>query len=208
MIASLRGTLAEKGVDEAIVDVNGVGYRVFISQVTQANLPAPGENVFLKIRTVIREDAFDLYGFLTETEETLFNLLTSVSQVGPKAAINLMSGLPPEDLAGAIAAGNAAALTKIKGVGKKTADRIVLELRDKVSSLIQGKILSRTGRASGSGIALKAASPVQSDLSAALANMGYKSQIAERLSALAAENLGEDAPIEALLKEALRLSRK
>lgn len=204
MIASLNGTLAEKSLDEAIIDVHGVGYRVFVSLVTQARLPPQGQPVFLRIRTVVREDALDLYGFLSATEETLFLLLTSVSQVGPKAAMNLMSGMEPEELAQVIASGSSAALTKIKGVGKKTAERIVLELKDKVAPLVQGKLTAggTTGTSSE-----RLGNARQSDLVSALTGMGYKSAQAERMAAAAEEKLGKDAPIAALLKESLKLAR-
>lgn len=202
MIASLNGTLLEKNLDEAVIDVHGVGYRVFISLVAQSHLPSPGQPVFLRIRTVVREDALDLYGFLSATEETLFVQLTSVSQVGPKAAMNLLSGMEPEELARTIASGNAAALTKMKGVGKKTAERIILELKDKVAPLVQGK----AGAAQGT---LERAGTIrQSDLTSALIGMGYKPAQADRMAAAAEESLGQDAPLAALLKEALKQARR
>lgn len=203
MIASLQGTLSEKRLDEVVVDVHGVGFRVFVSLVAQAHLPPEGEPIALRIRTVVREDALDLYGFLTAAEEELFLLLTSVSQVGPKAALNILSGLAPEELALAISQGDAGRLTKIRGVGKKTAERIVLELRDKVSAL-----LPTAGARAASGSAIqRGVPPRQSDLVSALANLGYKPALAERLAAQAEESLGQGAAIEALLKEALRLAR-
>lgn len=205
MIASLRGTLAQKGLDEAIVDVHGVGYRVFVSQVTQAALPMQGESVFLRIRTVVREDAIDLYGFLTEAEEALFLLLTSVSQVGPKAAMNLMSGMEAGELAGAIASGNAAALTRVKGVGKKTAERIVLELREKAAPLAQGHSGAQAGT---KGTLDRTGTIRQSDLTSALIGMGYKPAQADRMAAAAEESLGQDASLAALLKEALKQARR
>lgn len=203
MIASLQGTLSEKRLDEVVVDVHGIGFRVFVSLVAQARLPPEGAPISLRIRTIVREDALDLYGFVTAAEEDLFRLLTSVSQVGPKAALNILSGLEPGDLARAIAAGDAGRLTKIHGVGKKTAERIVLELKDKVTPLLPDE----TGQDGGPARIARAAVPKQSDLVNALTGLGYKPSLAERLAGKAEESLGGDASIESLLKEALRLAR-
>lgn len=202
MIASLQGILSEKRLDEIVVDVHGVGYRVFVSLMAQARLPPEGEPIALRIRTIVREEAFDLYGFLTVDEEDLFRLLMSVSQVGPKAALNILSGLEPSDLAHAIASSDTGRLTKIHGVGKKTAERIVLELKDKVTPLLSGK----TGPA-GSMKIERAVALQQSDLVNALINLGYKAVLAERLAEKAEASLGKDAAIEVLLREALRLAR-
>ena len=136
MIASVKGLVQEKSATEVIVDVSGVGYRVALSTLSLARLPEVGHPVTLRIRTVVREDAFDLYGFLSRPEEELFLLLTSVSHVGPKLAINVLSGLEVEELTSAIARGDVARLTKIHGVGKKTAERLVLELKEKVKLLV------------------------------------------------------------------------
>lgn len=203
MIASLKGILSEKRLDEVIVDVHGIGFRVFISLVAQAQLPPEGEPISLRIRTIVREDALDLYGFLTAAEEALFGLLTSVSQVGPKAALNILSGLEPGQLAQAIAVGDAGRLTKIHGVGKKTAERIVLELKDKVTPLLPDRALPGSAPAQ----IARAAVPKQSDLIGALTGLGYKPVLAERLADKAEQSIGSDASLEALLKEALRLAR-
>src|SRR5262245_16819616 len=120
MIASLFGTLAEKNLNEAVIDVQGVGYRIAFSLLTLARLPEEVQAVRVRVRTVVREDALDLFGFLSLPEEQMFDLLTSVSHVGPKLAITILSGLEVEQLAKALAAGDVARLTKIHGVGKKT----------------------------------------------------------------------------------------
>jgi Holliday junction DNA helicase RuvA len=193
MIASLEGVVAEKGLNDAVIDVNGVGYRVFVSLLAMLRLPDEGQKVRLRIRTVVREDALDLYGFLTRAEEELFLLLTSVSQVGPKLALNVMSGLDAEELAHAIAQGEVARLTKIHGVGKKTAERLVLELKDKV------KRVEKSGAAQPT-----AAGGPRGDLVSALVNLGYKPQQAEKAADAAAERVGPEAPFEALFREALR----
>jgi Holliday junction DNA helicase RuvA len=135
VIAGLKGIVAEKNLSDAVIDVNGVGYRVNLSLLTLSSLPEVGQGVALRIRTVVREDAFDLFGFLSRTEEELFLMLTSVSHVGPKVAMNVLSGLEVDELVAAIAKGDVARLTKIHGVGRKTAERLVLELKEKVKTI-------------------------------------------------------------------------
>ena len=152
------------------------------------------------IHTVVREDALDLYGFLSKAEEELFLLLTSVSHVGPKLAINVLSGLEVEELTAAIAKGDVARLTKIHGVGKKTAERLVLELKEKV------KLLVLDGVPSSKNKALKPASAT-SDLISALVNLGYKEAQAEQAAQLASERAGADAPFELLFRESLKSLR-
>lgn len=197
MIASLKGTLAERSLTDAVVDVHGVGYRVYLSVIALAQLPQVGQPVSFRIRTVVREDAFDLFGFLTEEEEELFLLLTSVSHVGPKVALTVMSGLDAAALAQAIAKGDVARLTKIHGVGKKTAERLVLELKDKVKELTPAAGGTSSGRVSGA----------QGDLVSALVNLGYKDAQAEAAVRAASERVGAEASFEVLLREALKTLR-
>ncbi len=199
MIASLKGLLTEKGESHAVVEVNGVGYRVFLSQLTLVQLPE-GQPASVRIQTVVREDALDLYGFLTRTEEDLFLLLTSVSHVGPKMALNLMSGLEVDDLISAISKGETVRLSKIRGCGRKTAERLVLELKEKV------KLLSLEGRPTASGTKRPAASPAN-DLVSALINLGYKEPQAETAAQTAAERVGEGAAFELQFREALKVLR-
>ena len=194
MIAFVQGELREKGVGEVVVDVQGVGYRLFVSLLALLRLPPEGQRVELRVRTVVREDALDLYGFSTREEEALFLLLTSVSQVGPKLALNVLSGMEVQELAVAIAQGEVARLTKIHGIGKKTAERLVLELRDKVKPLAGG----------AAAPALTGPAGVLQDLVSALVNLGYKSAQAEQVAERVGPKLGEGAPLDALLREALR----
>jgi Holliday junction DNA helicase RuvA len=193
VIASLRGVLAEKDAGDAVIDVEGVGYRVHFSLLAIARLPEEGQAVKVRVRTIVREDAFDLFGFLTRPEEDMFLLLTSVSQVGPKLAMNVLSGLEVETLAQAIARADVAKLQQIHGVGKKTAERLVLELKDKV------KLVARGARAEP----LPPAGP-QADLISALVNLGYKPAQAEKAAQMAAERADKDAGLEVLLREALK----
>lgn len=198
MIAYLRGTVLEKALEEAIIDVGGVGYRVAFSTLTLGRLPAEGQPVQVRVRTVVREDAFDLYGFLSRTEEDLFLLLTSVSGVGPRMAMAVLSGMEVGELVVALGKGEVARLTKIHGVGKKTAERLVLELKDKVKLLHLEQTAAQAGQAPAG---------VGSDLVSALVNLGYKPQQAEKAAQEATSRLGPEAELQPLLREALKLLR-
>src|SRR5215218_958070 len=200
MIAALNGRVAEKSLGEAVIDVQGVGYRVAFSELALGRLPPEGEGVQVRVRTVVREDALDLYGFLSRAEEGMFLLLTSVSGVGPKLALNVLSGLEVPELAVALGRGEVARLTKIKGVGKKTAERLVLELKEKVKELH----LEAVAHAASAPAAVNGA---KNDLVSALLNLGYKGPQAEKAADLASERLGPDAPFQQLFREALKSVR-
>lgn len=197
MIASLAGIVREKGLNEVILDVHGVGYRVNVSLLSLTRMPDEGQPAALRVRTIVREDALDLYGFLSRPEEEMFLLLTSVSHVGPKVALSVLSGLEIPELATAIARGEVARLTRIHGVGKKTAERLVLELKDKVKTL--------TTEQGGGGVA-RAPGP-REDLVSALVNLGYKPALAEEAAGRVSEKLGDSTPFEALFREALKTLR-
>jgi Holliday junction DNA helicase RuvA len=198
MIAALRGVVLEKNLNDAVLDVNGVGYRVFFSLLTLSRLPDEGQAVSVRIRTVVREDALELYGFLSQIEEQMFLLLTSVSHVGPKLALNVMSGLEVEELAKAIGRGEVNRLTQIHGVGRKTAERLVLELREKTRRLVMETQAEE---------AVRPAAGAKSDLISALVNLGYKPVHAETAADLATAGVGPDAPFELLFREALKRLR-
>jgi holliday junction DNA helicase RuvA len=191
VIARLRGVVLEKGLSDAVVDVQGVGYRVALSLLSLARLSPEGQSAELRVRTVVREDALELYGFLSAEEEQMFLLLTSVSHVGPKLALSVLSGLEVSDLAEALSRGDIARLTRIHGVGKKTAERLVLELRDKAKAL-------------ATGAPLAPASGARRDLVSALENLGYRPEAAEEVADDVAARLGAEAPFETLFREALR----
>lgn len=203
MIAHLRGTVLEKDLGEAVIDVNGVGYRVAFSALTLGKLPPEGEGVQVRVRTVVREDAFDLFGFLTRAEEEMFLLLTAVSGVGPKLALGVLSGMEIGELAVAIGRGEVGRLTKIHGVGKKTAERLVLELREKVKEMH----LESVAQASGAPAPVPAVTAATQDLVSALLNLGYKGPQAEKAAALATERLGAEASFQQLFREALKSAR-
>jgi holliday junction DNA helicase RuvA len=193
MIAHLRGTLLAKHPNQAIVETHGVGYDVVISVPTFSEMPATGSEVALHIHTHVREDALSLYGFLRLGEKHLFEKLLTVSGIGPKLAITILSGMPAEEMVGAIRGGDVARLTRIPGIGKKTAERMVLELRDKLPAA-----------AAAAESATAQVSPVEEDVISALVNLGYQRAAAEK--ALLVARSGKDAgakTFDALFREAL-----
>ncbi len=197
MIARLQGTLLEKREGSAIVDVSGVGYLVHLSQQSLAQLGPEGGRVQLRTHTHVREDALALYGFAAQEEEELFHRLIEVSGVGPRLALNILSGMPAQELATALVHGEIARLTKIPGVGKKTAERLVVELKDKLKT--SALFASKQGRAAQTALA-----PDQA-LQSALLNLGYRPVTVERTAEAVRRALGPAAPLEAQLREALKL---
>ncbi|HEU4416202.1 MAG TPA: Holliday junction branch migration protein RuvA [Candidatus Angelobacter sp.] len=179
MIAHLRGKLISKHPNQAIVEAAGVGYDVTISVPTFSDLPALNAEVAFFIHTHVREDALALFGFLRAQDKQLFERLLSVSGIGPKLAITILSGMPAESMVAAIKGNNVGALTRIPGIGKKTAERMVLELRDKLDAF---------------GVpaeAAPAASPVEEDVISALVNLGYQRPLAEKALARLGNVSGE-----------------
>jgi Holliday junction DNA helicase RuvA len=193
MIAHLRGHILRKNVQEAIVDVAGVGYRVQIPLSTFYKLGSEGEAVSLLVHTHVREDALSLFGFLTVGEQALFEKLISVSGVGPKLAVNILSGIDALELHEALRASDVARLTRVPGVGKKTAERLVLELKDKLPALAA---LPETAPRTAPGTP-------KEDLLSALANLGYSRPEAEKgVDRALAEGAGA---FEDLLRRTLRI---
>lgn len=193
MIARLRGRLLEKAPEQIVVDAGGVGYQLFVSLNSFYRLPNPGIDVDLYVHTHVREDAFQLYGFLDASERALFLLLLQVSTIGPRVALGVLSGLETTDLEDAIAEGDTRRLVAVPGIGKKKADLMVLQLRDKVKVLQQSRAAATTTSRRG-GDAAEAVS--------ALVNLGYKQHEAERAVARAEES-GHGALAD-LIREALR----
>ena len=138
MIAHLIGKLIYKSPDHSIVDVNGIGYKIFTPLSTYYVLPKTGDSVTLHIHTRVREDELKLFGFLTEEEQTIFEKLITINKVGPKLALGILSGMSPANLLTAVMSNDAARLSAIPGVGKKTAERLTLEMKDKLSDLTFG----------------------------------------------------------------------
>ena len=196
MIARLTGRVAEKGADHAIVDVGGVGYLVHLSALSLAQLPPQGQAATLRTFTNVRQDAIELFGFATEDEEAVFRALIEVKGVGPRAAQNILSGIEAKDLAAAVAQGDVARLTKVPGIGKKTAERLVVELREKLSVL---------ARAAGPA-RIPAGDDFLEQLRQALANLGYKAPQAEgAVDRIRPE--AEGKALDELLRDALKVLR-
>jgi Holliday junction DNA helicase RuvA len=172
MIGYLRGTVLEKHPNQVIVEAGGVGYDVQIPISTFTTLPEEGGAVTLRIHTHVREDALALFGFATGEEKTVFERLISVSGIGPKLAVTVLSGLPTPDLIMAIRSGNIQQLVRIPGVGKKTAERMVLELKDKLAGVETSTALVRTE-------ATALWTPLETDVLSALQNLGCSRQAAE-----------------------------
>lgn len=198
MIAQLRGKLAEKHPNQAIVDCGGVGYDVTIPVSTFTGLPDAGAEVLLRIHTHVREDAIQLFGFLTSEEKSLFERLIGVSGIGPKLGITVLSGMRAEDLRVAIRAGDVPRLTRVPGIGKKTAERMVLELRDKIDVV--------AGAAAKGLPPAAASSPAEQDVVSALVNLGSQPAAAEAAVRRAVE-AGTPADFEPLFRKALDLLR-
>jgi len=190
MIAHLRGTLMAKQPNQAIVEAHGVGYDVAISVPTFSEMPAAGAEVALHIHTHVREDALSLYGFSRLAEKHLFEKLLTVSGIGPTLAIKILSGMPADEMIGAIRGGDLGRLTRIPGIGKKTAERMVLELRDKLPAT--------TGAAETSATL---ATPVEEDVVSALVNLGYQRAAVDK--ALQAVRGKSALSFELLFREAL-----
>ncbi len=208
MIARLAGTLVAKSLEAAIVDANGVGYDVRYPLSVFPTLPEVGEPVVLYIHTHVREEAIRLYGFSTPEEKAVFELLIGVSGIGPRLAITLLSGLSASDLVAAIAQGEADRLRAVPGIGKKTAERLVVELKDKVQRLPEG-----LRRAGGGAAASAAPTPaaadgtggVEADLLSALVNLGYTRAAAEKAIAHVRRERREAVSLADLLRETLRV---
>ena len=201
MIASLRGILLEKHPNQLIVDVQGVGYDVTIPVSTFSLLPEAGREVTLRIHTHVREDALALFGFLTTNEKFLFEKLTGVSGIGPKLAITVLSGLPVGDLVGAIRGGAIEVLVKVPGIGKKTAERIVLELKDKLELL--GAVASNVTASKSKS----AFSQAEEDVISALINFGSNRASSEAAVLKAKQEGATGDDFESLFRRALKLVR-
>jgi Holliday junction DNA helicase RuvA len=199
MIAQLRGVLLEKHPNQAIVETGGVGYDVTIPVSTFTHLPEAGAEVRLRIHTHVREDALALYGFLTQDEKALFEKLIGVSGIGPTLAVKILSGLAAPDLIDYIRRGEVDRLVRIPGIGKKTAERMVLELRDKLPAA--------TGAGADSTPAADALSPVDQDVLSALLNLGCARPAAEAAVRKAKAGGGGMMEFEPLFRRALEMVR-
>ena len=199
MIALLRGVLVEKHPNQAIIEAGGVGYEVKIPVSTYTHLSDAGSEVRLRIHTHLSQDALTLYGFLTADEKALFEKLISVSGIGPAAAVKILSGLAAPELIRAIQRGEVERLVRIPGVGKKTAERLVLELRDKLPAV--------SGEEPQAPAAAASLSPVEQDVLSALLNLGCARPQAENAVRKAKASSGAAQEFEPLFRAALELVR-
>jgi len=188
VIGGLRGAVAARSPGVVLVDVGGVVYEVSVSLQAYARIPPEGARVALDVVTHVREDAIVLFGFLDPAEKTLFNWLRAVSGVGPRLSLNILSGIPAEDLHAALGAGDVARLCRIPGIGKKTAERLVVELRERSQQPLPGT--AQPERRDG----------MREEALSALVNLGYRRSEAERVLA----EVGPEMPLEEAIREALR----
>lgn len=204
MIATLTGRILFKNIDRAVVDVGGVGYEVFLSTGSVARLPEKGGDVFLYIHTNVREDAITLFGFIEEQEKELFLVLRTVSGIGPKLALAILSGLRVSAICQAIIAGDIKRLITLPGVGKRTAERICVELKEKVAHLVHGAVALHQGERE----VVAAEGSVAADALSALTNLGYPDSVARGALGTVRKQLGDEAyaklRIEVLIREALK----
>lgn len=201
MIVQLTGILAKKAPTEIVVDVNGVGYAVSISLATYEKLPDEQKSVTILTHHHIREDNQQLFGFATENERDVFRMLISITGIGPKTAQTILSGTQPRDFTVMIAEGNTAGLTSLPGIGKKTAERMLLELRDKIGRLDVSSSASVSPGAAGGGM--------RADAIAAMMSLGYTRDRSESMVAAALNDLrGTSVSLEVLLKHALKLTTR
>ena len=198
MIAHLQGVLVVKTVERVVLDVHGVGYQAVVPLSTYYALPDLQERVTLLTTLYVREDTMRLYGFATPEEQEMFELLISVSSVGPRLALNMLSSLTAVDLRQTIAQAETRRLQAIPGVGRKTAERVVLELQEKMAALG----LSASGQSS---LLVTADEQVMQDVISALLNLGYRQQEAEKAMRAARAKQDDRLTLEALLKDALQV---
>ncbi len=194
MISQLRGKLVAKSPGEVVVEVNGVGYGLQVPLSTFYDLPDVGEEVKLLVHTQLKDESLCLFGFLTQREKELFRLMIGVSGIGPRLALTVLSGISAEELERALLEGDVLSLSSIPGIGRKTAERMVVELKDKVAEMPKGRVPFEGGE-------------MMRDALSALMNLGYNRSVAERALRQAKREKGVSS-LEELLKESLRILSK
>ena len=199
MIALISGKIVYKGISHVIVDVQGVGYRIFIPLTTFYELPETGQTITLHVHTNVKQDAINLFGFYTVQEKDLFQLMISVSGIGPKMSMNILSGISAQELLRAISGGNVGKLVNIPGVGKKMAERLILELKEKI---IKKMMLEETPMADDRH---KANEIIMEDALSALVNLGYKNNVAKDALDKALRSSDEEIGMDTLLKKTLKI---
>ncbi len=199
MIARINGTLIYKSVNHVIVDAHGIGYRIFIPLTTFYELPETNRSVTLNIHTYVKQDAISLFGFNTDKEKDIFQLMISVTGIGPRLAMNILSGISAEELIRAVSKGNLNRLVSIPGVGKKMAGRMILELKDKVIKISPEDEISRIDDGMDEN------EQVREDALSALINLGYKSNKAGSTLDKIISDLPEPVTLDVLLKTSLKI---
>jgi Holliday junction DNA helicase RuvA len=202
MIANIKGILIQKSVSSLVIDVHGVGYRVFVPLSTFYELPDIGLPVSLKIHTHVKEDAIQLFGFQTSEEKDVFQLMISVAGIGPKLATNILSGIAAPELARAVCTEDLKKLVSIPGIGKKTAERMIFELKEKLQKILYLEEEPLHGAAEDPS------ERVKEDALSALVNLGYKSSVAKDAVKKVIEEADGDVILEILLKKALKTLAK
>jgi len=197
MIAHIQGCLHFKSPEYLIIDVDGLGYQIQVPLTTFYDLPDVGSKVALHIHTHVREDALQLYGFQSREEKAIFVQLMSVAGIGPRLAVNILSGITPAELAETIYRGDLARLVSVPGVGRKTAERMMVELRDKLPALALGQEVAPP-------VGPAASDALFEDALSALLNLGYRKAIAQRAIKEAQGRIQGETSLEQLLKESLR----
>jgi holliday junction DNA helicase RuvA len=198
MIARINGVLIQKTTSHAVIEANGVGYRVFVPLTTFCELPETGQNVALNIYTHVKDDAIHLFGFHSSDERDLFQLMISVSGIGPKLAINILSGISGQELLNALSQSDLKRLTTIPGVGKKMAERMILELKDKACKLnTYEPVVSMKNKT-------EFADDIRDDALSALINLGYKEQAAIKIIDKLCNEDRDSLTLDLLLKRALK----
>jgi Holliday junction DNA helicase RuvA len=199
MIALISGKIVHKGISHVIVDVHGVGYRIFIPLTTFYELPEAGQTITLHVHTNVKQDAINLFGFYTVQERDLFQLMISVSGIGPKMSMNILSGISAQELLRAISGGNVGKLVNIPGVGKKMAERLILELKEKV---IKKMMIEEMPAADDQH---QAGEIIIEDALSALVNLGYKSNVAKDALDKVLRATEEELGMDQLLKKTLKI---
>jgi len=199
MIALINGKIARKEISNVVVDAQGVGYRIFIPLTTFYELPAEGEPVCLHVHTHVKQDAINLFGFYTVQERDIFQLMISVSGIGPKIAMNILSGIAANELLRALSGGDLGKLVSIPGVGRKMAERLILELKEKV---IRKMTVEQIPSADAEH---KANERIKEDVLSALVNLGYKSNAAREALDKVVQQFPEELTLDQLLKKTLKV---
>jgi Holliday junction DNA helicase RuvA len=200
MIALINGKIAYKGISHIVVDVQGVGYRIFIPLTTFYELPEAGQPVTLHIHTQVKQDGINLFGFYSLQERDIFQLMISVSGIGPKIAMNILSGIAAQEMLQAISGGDLVKLVSVPGVGKKMAERLVLELKEKViKKMIADQIPITDDRH-------KASQLIKEDVLSALVNLGYKNNMAKDALDKVMQLSKDELTLDQLLKKTLKIS--